>query len=427
MKSHIQDDIQELIREGVISDEIGNRITTYYKSRDGSGSDRLVVIFGILGALLVGMGIILIVAHNWDSFPTAVRVSFAFLPLALSQIYCGVILIRPVEKAMWRESCAPLLFASVAASISLISQIYNIHGNLVNFLLVWTILCAPIMYLLRSGSAFMLYVVCTTYFIGQASYIYPFRDTQLDKYLLYLPLMVVAVPFYRNSIIRGPGSNWTYLFHWFIALSLTFALGAFTSHSESIWSTPAYFALFGIFILLDKLLMPDANSFISGGYRTIGSIGTMIVLLMATYEFLWDHHEYYVWEFPSTGLISLVILLILGIVLLARARKTRSSILGYVFVAFLPVFIVGFANVSVARGLENLLTLVVAVWIIRDGVITRERGRMNYGLLLMSLLIILRFFDADISFVARGLVFILVGAGFFIANLWMAKTNRNEP
>ncbi|MFT6335528.1 MAG: putative membrane protein [Saprospiraceae bacterium] len=62
-------DIEKLIGEGIISEETANRIKNYYKSKEVKSSNRLLVIFGVLGAFLIGLGIILILAHNWDQLP----------------------------------------------------------------------------------------------------------------------------------------------------------------------------------------------------------------------------------------------------------------------------------------------------------------------------------------------------------------------
>jgi hypothetical protein len=43
-------------------------------------------------------------------------------------------------------------------------------------------------------------------------------------------------------------------------------------------------------------------------------------------------------------------------------------------------------------------------------------GVVNAGMLMLSALIITRFFDSDLSFVVRGLAFIVVGIGFFATN-----------
>jgi uncharacterized membrane protein len=43
-----------------------SEIKQFYQQQSGKSGNRLIVVFGILGAILVGLGIILIIAHNWD-------------------------------------------------------------------------------------------------------------------------------------------------------------------------------------------------------------------------------------------------------------------------------------------------------------------------------------------------------------------------
>jgi len=42
------------------------------------------------------------------------------------------------------------------------------------------------------------------------------------------------------------------------------------------------------------------------------------------------------------------------------------------------------------------------------------------------LLIICRFFDTNLSFVLRGLLFVLVGLGFFAMNYWMIRKRKQQ-
>jgi hypothetical protein len=45
-------------------------------------------------------------------------------------------------------------------------------------------------------------------------------------------------------------------------------------------------------------------------------------------------------------------------------------------------------------------------------------------MLVIAALVVVRFFDAEIGFVAKGLAFIAVGIGFLVANLVMARRLR---
>ena len=46
---------------------------------------------------------------------------------------------------------------------------------------------------------------------------------------------------------------------------------------------------------------------------------------------------------------------------------------------------------------------------------------MNVGLLVMAALILARFFDSDLNFLLRGLIFIALGIAFLMANLMMLR------
>jgi hypothetical protein len=51
-------------------------------------------------------------------------------------------------------------------------------------------------------------------------------------------------------------------------------------------------------------------------------------------------------------------------------------------------------------------------------------GATNIGLILLATLAIARFFDADLSFIARGIGFILVGLSFLGVNAYLVRRRR---
>lgn len=80
----------------------------------------------------------------------------------------------------------------------------------------------------------------------------------------------------------------------------------------------------------------------------------------------------------------------------------------------------------VSQLLINLLILTLAVHTIRDGAQRNHLGILNYGLLIITALILCRFFDTDFSFVVRGLLFISVGVGFFATNYYMIQKRKKQ-
>jgi hypothetical protein len=71
--------------------------------------------------------------------------------------------------------------------------------------------------------------------------------------------------------------------------------------------------------------------------------------------------------------------------------------------------------------LMNCYVLLLGVDILARGIRTNSIARANFGLLLIAALAITRFFDSDLSFVTRGIGFIVVGAGFLVANILLFK------
>ena len=159
-----------MLSAGVIDTETAERIRKYYRQQGGNAGNRLIIAFGILGAVLVGLGVILILAHNWDQLSRSLKTLFAFLPLLIGQLLCGWVLLRQEGQVAWRESAAAFLFFAVGASISLISQIYHLPGDVSAYLLTWMLLCLPLVYLLRSSITSLLYLCGITYLAVEAGY-----------------------------------------------------------------------------------------------------------------------------------------------------------------------------------------------------------------------------------------------------------------
>ena len=69
MNSKLDRQLAELLDADIINSDTAQKITAFYNTKEQSKPNRLFTIFGVLGALLSGLGIILIIAHNWDDMP----------------------------------------------------------------------------------------------------------------------------------------------------------------------------------------------------------------------------------------------------------------------------------------------------------------------------------------------------------------------
>ena len=97
--------LPELVREGLITADQAERIRARYAADPQRSGNRMLLVFAILGSLLVGLGIILIIAHNWDDLGRGTRTAIAFVPVVLGQGLVLYGIIRSPEVAAWRRPC----------------------------------------------------------------------------------------------------------------------------------------------------------------------------------------------------------------------------------------------------------------------------------------------------------------------------------
>ena len=135
MPKNLRIDLAELVDAKIIAEDTAQKIEAFYKTKQSSPENKLFVLFSILGAILVGAGVILIIAHNWDELPRFSKVIFAFMPLVIAQFLCVYTLLKKKGNIAWSESVSVLCFFTVGACISLVGQIYNLYGNFPLFLL----------------------------------------------------------------------------------------------------------------------------------------------------------------------------------------------------------------------------------------------------------------------------------------------------
>jgi uncharacterized membrane protein len=149
------------------------------------------MVMGVLGALLIGAGLIAVIGYNWDDFSRPVRLLFAFLPLLLTQLFSFRVLRGGQAIAAWvRETAALLQALATGACIALISQIYHLGGEWPDFLFWWFLLSLPLTWVLRSNAVAIFYLVAiAVWSVNQVDHGSPWQDSPLIYPLLLLGLL----------------------------------------------------------------------------------------------------------------------------------------------------------------------------------------------------------------------------------------------
>lgn len=426
---NILKDIAELVENEVITQDVANKIKSYYSNKKIKPFNGLFIVFGVLGAILVGLGIILIVAHNWDEFNKTVKSIFAFIPLLIGQLICIYVLMKKNNSTAWSESSSAFLFFAVGVSIALIGQIYNIPGNTASYLFTWMLLCLPMVYIMRSSIVSLLYIAGITFFAVSVTH----NEILLKRHAYWFMLLSI-IPYYYNLIKNKPQSNFLLFHHWFIPVSFMIALNTIDHWSEH-FIFVAYMSLFGLFYIIGNLHFFEDRKIINNSYKILSSLGTVIVMLVVSFKFLWfDLHRESVdiikW-LSSSSFYAAIIISIVAIIFFVfkELKKGLKNIdpMTYIFILFIAMFTTGFfVPAYLVQIFVNITIFALGIYNIVKGIRNSHFGILNFGLLIIAMLTIFRFFDTELSFVLRGILFLTIGIGFFATNFQMLKKKNKQ-
>lgn len=428
--SKLKDNIDELIEAGVIDWNTGDKIRNYYENKPSKNSNRILIFFGILGALLVGLGIILIVAHNWDRLSISFKTVLAFTPLVIAQGICVMVKLKRNDSQAWKEGASVFLFLAVGAAMALISQVWQIEGDMRQFILTWLLLALPIMFLMPSSAVSLLVLVGVVQLgrrhipnIGVPSI---GNHVPLDQLGIYL----ACVLYYFLLLNRSARSLFTDWHHYAIpVVGLLIIVRSIIDFGPL--STFALLATFGILYNIGKLPFVDGNRLRRNPYLVIGSLGTVITLYINSFLGFWKawrEREGYLIDFNSNYIIFILLLIWLGLTVHFLMRKGIKQL--NPIQAMLPFFILfPFSyTLSLHAGMivSNLCLLTIGLYYFWQGNKNSRLTLLNYGMIIIAAVIISRFFEMDISFVSRGICFVIVGLAFFLANYFLIRKSKSS-
>jgi hypothetical protein len=190
-------------------------------------------------------------------------------------------------------------------------------------------------------------------------------------------------------------------------------------------------SLLTIFYFIGQMPFFEKQKLKNNSFLIIGKLGILYLLLLYSFKWFWDKSIYNTTSLSETFLsiefiISLLLTLLAGLLFYKRNSQTNVkeiSVLELAFLTNILFFIPGYEFSIIA----NLMVLAIGVSEIKRGSKLNHLGILNFGLILIAILITCRFFDTDLSFVIRGILFITIGLGFFLTNyLILKKRNRNE-
>ena len=383
------------------------------------------ILISVLAALLIGGGVILILAHNWDDLSRPLRAGLSVFPLLVTYVLGAFVLRSRFDSAAWREGVATANVCASAAAVALVAQTYNISGDTASFLFTVCLLALPALYLFRSVGSGMLYLFgiallrlsaendSSTVFYGYG------WECFWGMLALFLPF--AALRFRKGAVLGAQ----------LLCLGLFFAI-AFSLIPDTAKSleTAAIFALF--FSLVVGLSSWRVTSrFLFPILPRLAAFGLLVILMNLSFGDNWRASYSPLWQGSVESGVLLAVLTLGTAVLLTfavRARDGFASIwtaLGLA-VAFLCAFLHTVTFLTVPELMVNLLGLGVGAATMFLGYRQGHLLRVNGGLAVVGGILLMRFFDSDIPMLMRGVGFIFLGAAFLYVNTRLSRKMKES-
>jgi hypothetical protein len=201
---------------------------------------------------------------------------------------------------------------------------------------------------------------------------------------------------------------------------------------------PVYAGLFALMIAMGAGTRRDEDGFWRRPLEFFGIAGSLVLWLILSFDEPWRrigwHHIRDDERFHEAASLFDVVLAV-GLPLAALAAVAfildrRRHVLPMMWVVSVPVVAVVWPLVAASEDTDNrwiaalafnLVLFGVGLATIAHGARHQHLGTVNLGMVVIAALVVVRFFDAEIGFVAKGLAFIVVGIGFLVANLIMSR------
>jgi uncharacterized membrane protein len=404
--------------EGVIDQELAAVLAARYPITD-KGWSRMV--FSVLGAILLGLGVILFFAYNWASLPKFAKLGVIFAALLGSH-----------GAALWsaRRAAAPASLAEglhilgvmlFGAGIWLVAQIYHIDEHYPNAFLFWSLGALSLAWALPSLAQGFLAVLLLS--LWSAFDVFDFRWANHWAPLLTACGIAPLAWMQRSRVL---------LFFTLLALLLMLVWGVVPLDDDLIIAVAMFISMF--YIVAGLLVSETAFAESHSVFKLVGFAGYFIFLYVLSFAKGSRGLD-------NVNLSHLAIMLYFAVpfalaflgwcwVLLTRLGRFDRLWQGQWALLIVPLLLVAGMSLELlpfnglAALLFNLIFLAHCVLFIVQGSRNVDAKLVSIACVLFALLTITRYVDLFNSLLLRSLVFLLLGTGVFVVGNFYTRTKR---
>ena len=417
----LREDLPTLIAQGILDERSAERLTAYYPlpaARDYG--KRMILCFGILGALLFGGGLLMIVAHNWEHLALGGRLAIAYMPLLLTWLLGGWVLAKRKEATVWKEGASVLILSALGAGIGIVSQQYHSTGTVAELTTVLLLFDIALIYIFRSSAALLLYAAGFAV-VTSAGY------NEVFGIRAFYILLGLLLPVLWRIVGLLKEKPWGAAAH-VCRIALTFML-CMLALSASLWKSPDngalvpyLWAVLAACLLRFGLLSARVSRF--NPFLLAGLAGMLIECSIFSFYEPWESLKPLDLSRLShvsifAGILATLLYSVIGWVSIMRDDK---------FIVWIPLIfpLLVLGNIACPMGavscvIFNGYLAFSGVYLLTRGVRRRRMWFVNFGMGILLLLIFLRFCGGSENYLVIGSAFVVSGLVFFAVNLGCSR------
>lgn len=412
---------------------IGEHYAAASKARDRFNWG--IVVSSSIGALLVGLGIIALLAANWEFLTRPMRAAAAIFPVLACALAAFWAAGKKLRSRFFWEAVGTLWMSAVVAALLIVATTYQVSDDSPALVMAMCVLTLPVVLLTRSAIPTVAWLAlpivwfsmkcadCAPIF-GAAK---PDNAAEMTQaFLVFTALEAAGLVAVLRTVLAGEFSPLAT----FVQIGVSLALPVAAIVSATVFSMEANVGRLGEGMAFLSVILAGAAIYHLGiMVRWQGlkfAAFAMFVWLMMMIPF--DDAQHDVWkcfERPfalANFSCSLVPVAIHGTaaailaLLCGKERNWTAIALPFVFLA------IAFGLKENAAVIASyVLALAWCAWLFLRGIKDDALDKMNAGAIALLYFIMAKFLASDASFTAKGIILVASGAALTAANILIVR------
>jgi len=410
----LKKELPHWIQDGVIDSEQAGQILSRYPERHSLSWGKILI--SGFGAIMVGLGVILLFAYNWDAMGRFSKMSVILGALAITHFFAFRTRLGNHHLSESLFILATMLFG---AGIWLVAQIYHIDEHYPNAFLLWGFAALLLAWVLPSLPQAILTVGLVM--------IWHFSEALDFDFATHHALVLILIGLFPLIWrLQSP------ILARLVSASFFVSLGLATATVDERLSASVLLLVAACLIFFSFWSASQANGWFSHTGQELAKPAWLVfagMLFLMSFGDISDDLIRVRFNEPVESLYFYLPLILSQLLFLWLMLKRQFSIITFV-VEFSVLLVVApsifdIYPVHLYTLIFNLLLLGLSIGLIYQGSHYADARKMVWGSLIFTVLVFARYTDLFDSLISRALAFLIVGAVLFFAGTVLNR-NRNS-